>query len=198
MNCSPLLPRPRSWRTRAARLSGLATIGLAFAASSALAATQAHAATQTTTSVISPVPPSYWAGPLPGGQFCKDTVDVGVVVDHEYEDVTTFPDGTEILRFWGPLVLSFTNASPEGKTIVRDESGTTTTIVYSNATGTEWGTGKNFWAFGPQSQINTHEPGLVFTSGPVAITFNGIYATGFSLQGTQVNGCALLGAGTLS
>jgi hypothetical protein len=177
----------------------------------AVLASPAQAATQPTPSKIisithQRVPDSTYTDPpppsLPGGQFCQDPINVGVVVNNEWENIVTFADGTTLTQVAGPLVLSFTNASPNGKTIFRDESGTTTTIVYPNQTGTERGAGNNVWEFGPLSQINTDEPGLVFTSGPVAITFNlnlsPPQATSFSLHGTQVNGCSLLAAGVLS
>jgi len=204
MNCSPLLPRPTWKRTRAAQLSGLAAIGLAFFVASPVLALSAQAATQTAPSKISSSTSTGWVPvqngdyTLPAPQFCaKDQINVQVVVSKEYMDTTTYANGTTLTLVKGPYVLRFTN-NRTGQTVVRDVGGSTATTVYPSQLGTELGTGNNVWMFGPQSQINTREPGLVFTSGPVAIKFNlnlsPPQATGFSLLGTQVNGCALLGA----
>ena len=128
--------------------------------------------------------------PLPA--FTGFMIDVGVVANREYQDVTTRPDGTIITNIRGLLVLRFTNDST-GYTIVKNLSGPTTTITNSAGTsGTEVGGGNNWWSFGPKGQANTHEPGLVFTSGFVTITFANGTALTFSLHGHQENGCTLL------
>jgi len=128
---------------------------------------------------------------LPAGVFCPFAIDVGVVANNEYQDVTTLADGTTITKITGKLVLSFKNDST-GYTIVRNVSGPTTETVHPDGTGTEVGAGNSSWEFGPNSQANTGEPGLVFTSGRVVLSFTGDVLTGFSLSGTQVNGCDLL------
>jgi hypothetical protein len=122
---------------------------------------------------------------------CGFPVRVGVISNHEYQEVTTLADGTTVTRITGELVVSFTNDFTR-KTIVRDVSGPTTTTVHPDGTGMEVGTGNSWWGFGPISQGNTGEPGLVFTDGRVVINFAGGFATGFALSGKQVNGCALL------
>jgi hypothetical protein len=203
MNRFRLLPRPTWWGTRTARLSGLAAIGLASFVVSSVPALPAQAATQTAPIKISSSTSTGWVPVVntdytyPAGQFCTDEIDVHVILSKQYMDTITFANGTTLTLVKGPYVLRFTNVTT-GQTVVRNVSGSTATIVYPSKLGTETGTGNNVWGFGPQSQINTREPGLVFTSGPVAINFNlnlnPPQATSFSLQGTQVNGCTLLGA----
>ena len=61
-----------------------------------------------------------------------------------------------------------------------------------DGSGTFQGRGNNWLGFGPNGQANTGEPGLVFTSGLVTVTFAGGTAQTFSLNGHQENGCALL------
>jgi hypothetical protein len=199
MNRSPA--SPSWWRTRGARFSSLAAVGLALVVASSAFALPAQASTFTTSTKPAPptstgwvpVPDGYNTFQLPGGEACADSINVAVVFNKEYMDTTTYANGTTIVVVKGPLVLTFTNATTNQR-VVRDESGTTVTTTYPNGSGIEAGTGNNYWGFGPQSQINTKEPGLVFTKGPVAITFNGIYALHFYLWGTQVDGCKLLGA----
>jgi len=203
MNRFRLLPRPAWWGTRSARLSGLAAIGLASFVVSSVPALPAQAATQTAPTTISSSTSTGWmpvdntTTTYPAGQYCTDTIVVYVILSEEYMDTTTFANGTTLTLVRGPLVLGFTNPTTH-RTVIRDVSGSTATTIYPDLLGTETGTGNNYWLFGPQSKINTGEPGLVFTSGPVAINFNlnlnPPQATSFSLQGTQVNGCTLLGA----
>jgi hypothetical protein len=71
-------------------------------------------------------------------------------------------------------------------------SGPSTEIDHPDGTGTFTGEGLSWFAFGPVSQGNTGEPGLVFTSGLVVLQIDSGFVTSFSLAGTQVNGCALL------
>ena len=203
MNRFRLLPRPTWWGIRTARLSGLAAIGLASLVGSSVPALPAQAATQTapTTSSSStstgwmPVQNGYQTYPAP--TFCTVQIDVQVILSEEYMDTITYANGTTLTLVRGPLVLRFINNTTH-QAVIRDVSGSTATTVYPDGLGTETGTGNNFWLFGPQSKINTGEPGLVFTSGPVTINFNlnlnPPQATSFSLRGTQVNGCTLLGA----
>jgi hypothetical protein len=122
---------------------------------------------------------------------CGFPIDVGVVSNKEFQDVMTLADGTTITRIRGKLVLSFTN-TVTGFTIVRNVSGPTTVIEHSPGNGTFIGEGLNYFGFGPVSQGNTGEPGLVFTSGLVVLQIAGGFVTSFSLAGTQVNGCELL------
>jgi hypothetical protein len=65
-------------------------------------------------------------------------------------------------------VLSFTNTDT-GFAIVRNVSGPTTAINHPDGTATFVGEGNNFFGFGPKSQANTGEPGLVFTSGLIVL-----------------------------
>jgi hypothetical protein len=122
---------------------------------------------------------------------CAFPVDVGIVSNNEYQDVTTLADGTTITKITGRLVESFRN-DVTGKTIVRNVSGPTTETDYPDGTATFVGRGNNFFGFGPHSQANTGEPGLVFTSGRVVLSIAGGFVTSFSLSGKQDNGCALL------
>jgi hypothetical protein len=133
--------------------------------------------------------------PFPPGtypkQVCGFPVDVAAITNNEYQDVSTLADGTTITRVTGNLVVSWKN-DITGKTIVGEFSGPTITTVHPDGTGTAVGGGLNFWTFGPVSQMNTGEPGIVFTGGRAVIDFDGVFATSFSLSGNQVDGCALL------
>ena len=138
------------------------------------------------------VPVGNTPGTLPANR-CGFPVDIGIISDNEYQDVTTLADGTTITKITGHLVESFTNHNDTSKTIIRNVSGPTTTTVHPDGTATEVGGGNNWWGFGPFSQMNTGEPGLVFTTGRIVIEIdNQGHATSFSLSGTQENGCALL------
>jgi hypothetical protein len=125
---------------------------------------------------------------------CGFPVEISVVTNRERQNVTTLPDKTTITEIRGSLVLRFTNTAT-GTTIVRNVSGPTTETDYASGVGTFVGRGNNWFGFGPTGQGNTGEPGLVFTSGLVTVQLDNInhVATGFSLSGTQDNGCALLG-----
>ena len=122
---------------------------------------------------------------------CGFPIDVEVVSNNECQDVVTLADGTTITRITGRLVLSFTNTDT-GFTIVRNVSGPTTETDHTDGTATFVGEGENWFGFGPTSQANTGEPGLVFTSGLVVLQIAGGAVQSFSLHGTQVNGCELL------
>jgi hypothetical protein len=122
---------------------------------------------------------------------CGFPVDIGLVSNNEYQQVTTLGDGTTVTKITGRLVLSFTN-TVTGFTIIRNLSGPGTSIAHPNGSGTFTGEGLTWFGFGPISQGNTGEPGLVFTSGLVVIQFAGGAVTSFSLAGHQVNGCELL------
>ena len=122
---------------------------------------------------------------------CGFPVDVDVVANKEYQDVTTLADGTTITRITGRLVLSFTHHDT-GFTIVRNVSGPSTEIDHPDGTATIVYEGESWFGFGPISQANTGEPGLVFTSGLVVLQIAGGAVTSFSLAGEQVNGCDLL------
>ena len=103
---------------------------------------------------------------------CQFPIDVAVVSNNECQDVVTLADGTTITRITGRLVLSFTNTDT-GFTIVRNVSGPTTETDHTDGTATFVGEGENWFAFGPTSQANTGEPGLVFTSGLVVLQIAG-------------------------
>jgi hypothetical protein len=132
---------------------------------------------------------------------CGFPVDIAVVKNNEYETLTTLADGTTITNIRGNLVLSFTNdSSPTRYTIVRNVSGPTTETDHFDQQGnfvggTFVGRGENWFGFGPVSQGNTGEPGLVFTSGLVTLGLGTSGVTSFSLDGSQINGCALLAQG---
>jgi hypothetical protein len=121
---------------------------------------------------------------------CGFPIHVGIVADNEYQTVTTV-NGATVKKITGKLVESYTNTNT-GKTIVKNVSGPTTTTDYPDGSRLFEGTGNNRLLFGPVSQGNVHEPGLVFTSGKVTYMGSGGFVTSFSLHGTQENGCALL------
>lgn len=128
---------------------------------------------------------------LPPGHNCVFAVDIAVVANNEFQDVTTLTDGTTVTKITGKLVLSFKNDTT-GKTIEENVSGPTTQTASPDGSATMQGEGRNWIEFGPHGQANTGEPGLVFTSGKVTVSgANGIAQT-FSLKGTQENGCSLL------
>ena len=122
---------------------------------------------------------------------CGFPIAVTVVSNNEFEDVTTLDDGTTVTKITGTLVLRFTNTNT-GSTIVRNVSGPSTETDHPDGTGTFIGEGLSWFAFGPGSQGNTGEPGLVFTSGLVVLQIHNGFVTSFSLSGTQVDGCKLL------
>jgi hypothetical protein len=122
---------------------------------------------------------------------CGFQVDIATVSNNEYQTVTTLTDGTVITRIRGELRLSFTNHDT-GKSIVRNVSGPTDETDFPDGSGTKVGEGLNWWGFGPHSQANTGEPGLVITSGKVVLTFADGNVTGFELHGRQTNLCELL------
>ena len=122
---------------------------------------------------------------------CGFLVDVAVVTNNEFQDVTTLADGTTVQKITGNLVLSFKNDTT-GKTIEKNVSGPTTTTNHPDGSGTFQGQGPNWLSFGPNGQANTGEPGLVFTSGLVTVMFANGTAQSFSLNGTPENGCTLL------
>jgi hypothetical protein len=124
---------------------------------------------------------------------CGFPIDIVAVTNNEFQSMTTLADGTTVTKITGNLVLSFTN-TVTGKSIVRNVSGPTTETDRPDGTGTFVGLGPNWFAFGPVSQANTGEPGLVFTSGLVTLQIGGGAITSFSLSGTQENGCTLLAA----
>ena len=123
---------------------------------------------------------------------CGFPIAVGVVSNNEFQDVVTLADGTIITRITGKLVLSFTN-TVTGFTIVQNVSGPSTEIDHPDGTITEILEGHSWFGFGPISQGNIHQPGLVFTSGRVVLQVAGGAVTIFSLSGKLVNGCELLG-----
>jgi hypothetical protein len=122
---------------------------------------------------------------------CGFAVDIATVTNNEFQDVTTLADGTTITNITGTLVLSFKN-DDTGYTIVRNVSGPTSETDYPDGSATFVGGGLNWFGFGPVSQGNTGEPGLVFTTGLVTLHIADGAVQSFSLSGTQVNGCALL------
>ena len=129
---------------------------------------------------------------LQADRFCVFAVDVRVVANNELKQVTTLDDGTTIIRVKGKLILSFKNETT-GKSIEENVSGpSTTTISPDGGSATFQGEGPHWLALEPQSKANTGEPGLVFTSGQITVTYVGITVQEFSLDGTQENGCALL------
>jgi hypothetical protein len=142
-----------------------------------------------------PVP--FAPGVLDAVRYCGFPIFIDPVVNNEYQDVRTLPDGTTITKITGKLVVSFTNQNT-GTTIVRDVSGPTTTITHPDGTGTTVGEGNNWWTVGPVSRPIIKEPALLFTTGRAVFVFGPVtgvpfpVASSFSLSGTQVNGCALL------
>jgi hypothetical protein len=119
------------------------------------------------------------------------TVDVFTVVDKEKVTTTTKANGDVVIVTTGKLVLRF-KSNTTGKDVVKDVSGSTTEIDHTDGSILFTGTGSNWFGIGPNGQIATGEPGLVFTRGEVALTVvNGTVAT-FALKGRQQNGCAIL------
>ena len=154
-----------------------------------LAAVAQIGAAQVCDPVVFPPPPGNFFM-LPDNR-CRFPIRVDVVSNKECQDVVTLADGTTVTRIRGRLVLSFTNTITNF-TITRNVSGPTTETDHPDGTATFVGEGKNWFAFGPKSQANTGEPGLVFTSGLVVLQIADGAVQSFSLQGTQVNGCELL------
>jgi len=172
----------------------------AVALATAIAALAASATGASAQSGWTPVTDPLGSG-TPNGSItlppsnCGFPVQIGVVANRERQNMTPIgppaPAGTTLTQIRGKLVLSFTNTN-SGQTVVRDESGPTDTYAYPAGNGIETATGENWWGFGPRSQANTGEPGLVFTSRLVILSFGGGAVTAFWTQ-QQVNGCSLLG-----
>jgi hypothetical protein len=132
---------------------------------------------------------------------CPFPVHIAVVTNNEFQESTTLSDGTTITKITGKLVLSFSNANPGGRTIVRNVSGPSIeTDNPDGTTGTVVDIGNSWNAFGPLSQPNipSSTPHLMFSSGLVIIKFattnTGIrFVTRLSVLGHEEDGCALLG-----
>lgn len=132
---------------------------------------------------------------LSADRNCKFAVDISVVTNNEFQQVTTLADKSTITKKRGNLVLSFKNDS-SGKSLEENVSGPTTEHdSQDGSSATFQGEGPNWLGFGPHGQMNTGEPGLVFTQGQVTVTILNGTAQTFSLNGTQENGCALLTTG---
>lgn len=123
---------------------------------------------------------------------CGFQIDVVKVADERKITDTTLRNGDVVERTTGKLVLRFTNHLAPIKSIVKDVSGPTIRITHADDTGVFVGAGKNWIAIGPTGQKNTGQPGLVFTSGLVTLTFTGNIINKFSVIGHLENGCALL------
>jgi hypothetical protein len=129
---------------------------------------------------------------LSAGHNCPFAVDIAVITNNEFQDVSKLADGSTVTKITGKLFLSFKNDT-SGKTIEENVSGpTTTTVSADGSSATFQGEGPNWLAFGPHGQANTGEPGLVFTSGLVTVTSANGTAQKFSLNGNQENGCTML------
>lgn len=122
---------------------------------------------------------------------CGFPIDVGIDANNEYQTVVTMADGTVVTHITGHLVLSFTH-QVTGRRIVQNVSGPSTETDHPDGTITFVGQGLSWFAFGPRSQGNTGEPGLIFTSGLVVLQITGGAVTDFSLDGHEINGCDLL------
>ena len=125
---------------------------------------------------------------------CGFPIHVGVVADKEYViHDTTLADGTEVVQITGKLFLSFTNVDT-GKTIVENVSGPGTETFPPDGSFVFHGLGNGVFIFDQSSQASIGEPGLVFWSGKLVVTFPPTGpAQSFTLSGNQTNGCALLG-----
>jgi hypothetical protein len=100
----------------------------------------------------------------------------------------------------GKFVQSLQNdTAPSAPSIVRNVSGPNwMAFDPATSTGAFVGTGESAFEFGAISQGFIHEPGLVFTSGKVVLSSTvpaqePAIVTTVPLNGTQVDGCALLG-----
>lgn len=94
----------------------------------------------------------------------------------------------------GSFAESFQDDVTPASPIVRNASGRNwVTFNPVAGSGTFVGTGQNAFTFGPHSQANIGEPGLVFTNGLVILRLTGNVVTSLSLSGTQINCCTLLG-----
>lgn len=160
-------------------VTALALLGASATAEAATAAPQS-------TAVDNPAP----IAEIPCFPNTPSSFTVAVFPVANNEKVTTSAGG-DVVSTTGKLVLSFTNETTQ-KTIVKNVSGPTTMTTNPDGSGTFQGRGNNWLGFGPHGQANTGEPGLVFTSGLVTVTFAGGTAQTFSLNGHQENGCALL------
>lgn len=129
---------------------------------------------------------------------CGFPIRVDDIKNNRSETTTVLPDGTRVVRTTGQLIQRLTNTDTN-KSIVESLSGPTTETTSPDGTVvTTEGTGRNLWAFGPNGQINTKQPGLVVTSGKVKIIVSVNTETGvgtaqkFELNGTTENICQAL------
>jgi hypothetical protein len=106
-------------------------------------------------------PVTFTPGTLPANR-CGFPIDIGVVTNNEYQDVTTLADGTTITNITGNLVLSFTNHST-GYSIVRNVSGPTTETDHPDGSITFVGRGLNW--FGMVRRVNA-TPGSPVSCSP--------------------------------
>ena len=123
---------------------------------------------------------------------CGFAVDVVVLADKEYlVKSRENADGTVTLRASGQLVLSLTNVDTE-KTIIRQVSGPGLVTLGTDAS-TFISYGPGFTYLNPDEQAATGLPGLIFTYGRFVLPVDeNLLATGASLSGRWVDGCALL------
>lgn len=134
-----------------------------------------------------------------GGPFCAFTLVIRDVVNQRVETKTTLKDGSTVVTTTGTLLQSLENLSTHEKVVV-DVSGTTTVTTSADGTAQRFvGDDRNLLIFGPNGQKNTGEPPVVLTDGHVIVTAtinpttNVGTAQKFSLGGTQVDVCQLLG-----
>jgi hypothetical protein len=131
---------------------------------------------------------------LPAGVFCPGfDVQLTLVRSKEYAvKQTTASDGTVTERVTGSLVVSLENLST-GTKLTENVSGPSTATTSPDGSLTLNGQGTTLYLFGPHSQANTGQPGIVITHGNVTVTFNAQgAAASFSATGNETNVCAQL------
>ena len=133
----------------------------------------------------------------PFDAFCgATTVHITFPMSKEYQQVTTLPDGTLVLKVTGSLFANL--ATDAGASLTVNASGPTNSTTFDPATGNEdfTGTGQNFITLSAAQAAATGLPQIFTTTGPVDILFRG----DGTIQVNQLNTntltdiCAALGA----
>jgi hypothetical protein len=161
--------------TRTSRLTRLA-LAAPIAVAAAFAGT-------TIAQADTPPPPQ----PLPA-KYCGFPVILTTLRDNSEKPSTNPGPST------GNFIVQFI---ANGKSATFNVSGATQPSTISGTTGTQIFTGPSYNLFGTQSQINTGQPGIVYSTGRTVVTYDtttgpNFVALSFSSTAPVTNVCALL------
>lgn len=127
---------------------------------------------------------------MPGGTYCSFDVYRTTLTDHSAKPPNNPgpSTGNFVVQFTNPLNGKSATFNVSGATRPPTTSGTTTTVVF---------TGPSWFGFGPQSQVNTKQPGIVYSPGRTVVEFDNttgpdFIALSFSPTAPVTDICALL------